>query len=62
MSALLLLGSMAAAAQVLPKPQIASAEDKPAPDFTLKDQYGKPFRLSAQRGKRVLLVFFRGYW
>jgi peroxiredoxin len=28
-----------------------------APDFTLKDQYGKDFTLSKQKGKRVLLSF-----
>jgi protein SCO1 len=33
--------------------------DMPAPDFTLRDQYGRPFRLSDRRG-RVLLLFF-GY-
>jgi cytochrome oxidase Cu insertion factor (SCO1/SenC/PrrC family) len=51
-----------AASQVLPKPQIASAEGKPAPSFTLKDQHGKDFRLSSLRGKRALLIFYRGYW
>jgi len=49
-------------AQVLPKPQITSAQGKFAPDFTLKDQEGRPFRLASLRGKRVLLVFYRGYW
>lgn len=29
-----------------------------APDFTLKDQAGKPLRLSALRGRRVVLYFF----
>lgn len=29
-----------------------------APDFTLKDQDGKNVRLSALRGKRVVLYFF----
>jgi len=28
-----------------------------APDFTLTDQHGQPFRLSDQRGKAVLLFF-----
>ncbi len=58
----LLLSGLAAAPQVLPKPQIASAEGKPAPNFTLKDQQGKIFRLASLRGKRVLLIFYRGYW
>lgn len=57
-----LLFSTLAVSQVLPKPQIASAEDKPAPLFTLKDQSGKDFRLSSLRGHRVLLIFYRGYW
>lgn len=45
-----------------PKPQIASSEGKPAPDFTLNDQTGKAFKLSDQRGHWVLLFFYRGYW
>lgn len=57
-----LLFSALAGAQVLPRPQIASAEGKPAPDFTLKDQQGKSFHLASQHGKRVLLIFYRGYW
>ena len=58
----LLLSGLAAAQQVLPRPQIASAEGKPAPNFTLKDQQGKNFRLASLRGKRLLLLFYRGYW
>jgi len=30
----------------------------PAPDFTLKDQYGRSVTLSSFRGKNALLVFF----
>jgi len=34
-----------------------------APDFTLEDQEGRSHTLSAERGKRaVVLVFYRGYW
>ena len=34
-----------------------------APDFTLEDQDGRKHTLSAERGKRpVVLVFYRGYW
>ena len=34
-----------------------------APDFTLTDQNGRGHTLSAERGKRpVVLVFYRGYW
>ena len=28
-----------------------------APDFTLKDQYGEDFVLSANKGKKILLSF-----
>lgn len=33
-----------------------------APDFNLADQNGKGVRLSAARGEKVVLVFYRGYW
>lgn len=59
---LFLFTAFAAPQQVLPKPQISSAEGKPAPDFALKDQQGKTFRLASMRGKRLLLIFYRGYW
>lgn len=35
---------------------------QPAPDFLLYDQDGKPFRLSAQHGEKVLIVFYKGYY
>jgi cytochrome oxidase Cu insertion factor (SCO1/SenC/PrrC family) len=46
----------------LAKPQVASAEGKPAPTFSLPDQNSKAFHLSSLRGRRVLLIFYRGYW
>lgn len=49
-------------AKPYPKPQTASAEGKVAPDFTLKNQEGKQFKLADQRGHWVLLYFYRGYW
>ena len=58
----LILAILVVAQQVLPRPQIASAEGQPAPNFALKDQQGKTVRLSLMRGKRVLLIFYRGYW
>lgn len=46
----------------VPKPQIASAAGQTAPDFTLLDQSAQPFHLADQRGHKVLLIFYRGYW
>lgn len=45
-----------------PKPQIAAATNQPAPDFTLTDGNGGSFTLSSQRGHKVVLYFYRGYW
>lgn len=45
-----------------PQPQTPSNAGKPAPDFTLPDQDGKPFVLSSLRGAPVVLIFYRGYW
>jgi cytochrome oxidase Cu insertion factor (SCO1/SenC/PrrC family) len=61
-SEFLILAILAAALQVLPRPQITSAESQPAPNFALKNQHGKTVGLSSMHGKRVLLIFFRGYW
>lgn len=33
-----------------------------APDFRLLDQNDHVTRLSAARGQKVVLVFYRGYW
>jgi len=45
-----------------PKPQVVSAVGKPAPDFALKNENGAVLKLSDQRGRWVLLYFYRGYW
>lgn len=58
----LLFPWMAGTQEILPKPQIASAVGKFAPSFVLKDEHGQNFRLASMRGKRVLLMFYRGYW
>lgn len=50
----LLLGASAAPAP----PRIGD----PAPDFMLIDQNGKRVSLSAARGEKIVLVFYRGYW
>jgi cytochrome oxidase Cu insertion factor (SCO1/SenC/PrrC family) len=59
---LLVLGLLFAKAIRVPKPQIASAQGKPAPDFTLKNQDGNDVTLSSLRGSPILLIFYRGYW
>ena len=51
-----------ATCQDLPRPHIPSAAGKPAPNFILKDEHGKTVSLASMRGKRVLLIFYRGYW
>ena len=38
------------------------AVGKDAPLFTLVDQNGKTVALSATRGRKVVIVFYRGYW
>ena len=38
---------------------MAQVSDR-APDFTLSDENGHPFTLSAQRGQDILLVFYPG--
>jgi cytochrome oxidase Cu insertion factor (SCO1/SenC/PrrC family) len=45
-----------------PPPVTPPAVGKLAPDFTLVDQNGKRVTLSAARGRKVVLVFYRGYW
>ena len=59
---ILLAAGWVVSKMILPKPQSAFASLQPAPDFTLNDQDGKPFTLSGQRGSRIVLVFYRGYW
>lgn len=54
----------------LPEARNAPKAGEKAPDFTLPDSEGKPFRLSealasevgGQRVKGILLVVYRGYW
>jgi peroxiredoxin Q/BCP len=59
---LFLVTSVVAQTKPYPKPQMAAAVGQIAPDFNLKDQDGKEFKLSEQRGHWVLLYFYRGYW
>lgn len=64
MAALLLILGAIVGTQVFlyPKAQVASSTHNPAPDFTLPDAQGKAFTLSSQRGHKVVINFYRGYW
>jgi cytochrome oxidase Cu insertion factor (SCO1/SenC/PrrC family) len=46
----------------VPPPQIASNAGQLAAEFTLTDQNGQAFHLADERGHKVVLVFYRGYW
>lgn len=59
---LILVAAVLAALYVYPKARIANATHQPAPDFTLTDGNGGNFTLSSQRGHKVVLYFYRGYW
>ena len=59
---LILGAAVVAMLYVYPKAEIANATHQPAPDFTLHDANGASFRLSEQRGHKVVLYFYRGYW
>jgi peroxiredoxin len=56
---LLLVGT---ATSGLPRRQPTVAVGDLAPDFSVIDADGNPFRLSELRGAPVLLKFYRGYW
>lgn len=62
--AIALMSSSLSAGQAkpYPKPQNETASGRFAPDLALKDQDGNAFTLSSQRGRWVLLFFYRGYW
>jgi len=46
----------------LPEPTSTTMQLTSAPDFTLVAQDGSPRTLSELRGRKVLLVFYRGHW
>lgn len=59
---LAMAGSSTGQDRPLPPPQVSSAVGERDPDFALPDQEGRTLRLSSLRGKRILLIFYRGYW
>jgi hypothetical protein len=46
----------------LPGPTPTSRALTDVQDFALVDHAGKPFRLGELRGRKVVLVFYRGHW
>ena len=46
----------------IPRPTEITRSLSTAPGFTLPDQNGNEVRLSDQRGRKVVLVFYRGFW
>src|SRR5271155_2818085 len=58
----LMVGQAMAQQTPLPRPQTASATGQEAPDFSLSDQNRNVFHFASYRGKKVLLMFYRGYW
>lgn len=46
----------------LAKPQKQWRPGQQPPDFILRDQDGSDLRLADLRGRRVVLIFYRGYW
>lgn len=46
----------------LPASADAPASQAKAPDFALSDQAGNTVRLSDYRGKKLVMVFYRGHW
>lgn len=47
---------------LLPQPERRTLELVEAPDFTLSDESGRAVRLAELRGRKVVLVFYRGFW
>ena len=46
----------------LPESAGAPATGTAAPGFTLPDHNGRPVQLADYRGKKVALLFYRGFW
>ena len=58
-----LLFAIVAAAPSHPVPRVTQPKiGQPPPSFTLRDQRGRRVSLAEAAGKKVVLVFYRGYW
>jgi len=58
-----LLFAIVAAAPSRPGPRVTQPRiGQPPPAFTLRDQNGRRVSLADAAGKKVVLVFYRGYW
>jgi cytochrome oxidase Cu insertion factor (SCO1/SenC/PrrC family) len=54
----IIAGTSAAPSHPATRPKLG----QPPPSFTLRDQNGKRVSLASAAGKKVVLVFYRGYW
>lgn len=45
-----------------PAPAAGTLAMETAPDFTLPDRDGAPVSLADQRGRKAVVVFYRGFW
>ncbi len=57
-----LLAAASLAAQPAPADLNRVKVGEPAPDFTLESADSRTISLSQLRGKRVVLIFYRGHW
>lgn len=46
----------------LPDPTLTSRTLSDVQDFSLSDHRGRPFHLGELRGRKVVLIFYRGHW
>jgi hypothetical protein len=46
----------------LPEPSATTANLTRVPELTLVDHAGRPFDLGGARERKLLIVFYRGYW
>lgn len=56
-----LFGFMLVGTKMMPPPADVKA-GQAMPEFTLPDANGKDFALKSLKGKRVVLIFTRGFW
>lgn len=60
--AALLAGYVFVLSSTVPEPTPTALGVERLPAITLTDQHGAPVDLGPERGRRILLVFYRGHW